>query len=74
VIKPATYLLGIKIDQKSDGSIKVSQAAYTRKVLDKFGMSECRSCATITITSSEKAVTNGSTQPVNFPYRSAVGA
>ena len=73
VIKPATYLLSFEIDQKSDGSIKLCQAVYTRKDRDQFGMSECRSCAT-PITSSEKTEANDKTEPVNFPYRSAVEA
>ena len=72
VTKPATYFLGIEIDQKSDGSIKISQAAYTRKILEQFSMSECRPCAT-PIISSEKAETDDN-EPVKFPYRSAVGA
>lgn len=73
VTKPATYFLGMEIDQKPDGSIKISQAAYTRKVLDQFSMSECRPCVT-PIISSEKAEPNVSDEPVKFPYRSAVGA
>jgi transposase InsO family protein len=71
--KPATYFLGVEIDQKSDGSIKISQAAYTRKVLDQFGMSDCRACVT-PIIQSEKADVDDSNEPVRFPYRSAVGA
>lgn len=73
VTKPASYFLGIEIAQKSDGSVKISQAAYTRKVLDQFGMSDCRPCAT-PIISSEKAETNNSNETVTFPYRSVVGA
>jgi hypothetical protein len=73
VTKPDTYFLCIKLDQKSDGSIKFSQVAYTRKVLDQFGMSECRPCAT-PIISSKKAAANVSNEPVKFPYRSAVRA
>lgn len=73
VTKPATYFLGIEIDQKSDGSIKIGQATYTRKVLNQFGMSDCRPCVT-PIISSEKAESNDSDESVEFPYRSAVGA
>ena len=53
--KAATYFLGVEIDQKSDGSIKISQAAYIKKVLDQFGMSDCRPCVT-PIIQSEKAM------------------
>ena len=64
--KPATYFLGVEIDQKSDGSIKISQAAYTRKVLDQFGMSDCRACVT-PIIQSEKADVDDSNDPVISP-------
>ena len=73
VTKPATYFLGVEINQKSDGSIKISQAAYTEKVLDQFGMSDCRACVT-PISSSEKAEADASNETVRFPYRSVVGA
>ena len=74
ITKPATYFLGVEIDQRSDGSLKISQAAYTRKLLDQFSMSECRPCVT-PIISSEKEVVSDSTETetVKFPYRSAVG-
>lgn len=75
IVKPATYFLGIEISQQSDGSIKVSQAAYTRKLLDQFGMSQCRPCATPMISSKNSAVSdNTDTDSIKFPYRSAVGA
>lgn len=73
VTKPATYFLDMEINQQSDGSIKISQAACTRKVLDQFGMTECRPCVT-PIISSEKAEADDDKKPVTFPYRSAVGA
>lgn len=73
--KPATYFLGIEIHQQSDGSIKISQGAYTRKLLDQFGMSNCRPCPT-PIIKSEKEIEPGESQSeqLKFPYRSAVGA
>lgn len=75
VTKAATYFLGIEIDRKSDGSIKISQTAYTAKILKQFGMQDCRPCAT-PIISSEKAAENDSAEgeEIKFPYRSAVGA
>ena len=78
VTKPATYFLGVEINQRSDGSVKISQGAYTKKLLDQFGMSECRPCVT-PIISSENTVVNEKvdsteTESVKFPYRSAVGA
>ena len=69
-VKPATYFLGFEIDQQCDGSVKISQAAYTRKLLERFGMSECRSCVT-PIISAEKAEADNNTEvkSVEFPYR-----
>jgi len=72
VVKEATYFVGIEINQRSDGSLKISQESYTKKILDQFGMRDCRPCVT-PITSSDAAV-NESNEPVKFPYRSAVGA
>lgn len=40
--KDRTYFLGFQIKQIEDGSITVSQAAYTRKLLKKFDMEECK--------------------------------
>jgi len=73
VIKEATYFVGIEINQRSDGSLKISQEAYTKKVLEQFGMRDCRPCVT-PITSSDAEVVNDSNESVKFPYRSAVGA
>ena len=74
VTKPATYFLGTEISQRSDGSVKISQAAYTRKLLDQFGMSNCRSCVTPIISSEKEVVNdNADVDSIKFPYRSAVG-
>jgi hypothetical protein len=74
-VKPALYFLGLEISQDSEGSIKVSQSAYTKKILEQFKMSHCRPCTTPMI-KSEKVLTENDTdeETVKFPYRSAVGA
>jgi hypothetical protein len=74
-VKPALYFLGLEISQDSEGSIKVSQSAYTKKILEQFKMSHCRPCTT-PMTKSEKILTENDTdeETVKFPYRSAVGA
>jgi hypothetical protein len=46
IAKPASYFLGMEISQDSDGSIKVSQTAYTKKLLEQFGMRHGRPCVT----------------------------
>lgn len=40
--KDGTYFFGFQITQMEDGSITVSQAAYTWKLLKKFVREECK--------------------------------
>ncbi|PLW08754.1 hypothetical protein PCANC_21880 [Puccinia coronata f. sp. avenae] len=42
---PMKHLLGMKIEPSGSG-LKLSQDVYTKKILDKFGMSECKSVLT----------------------------
>jgi len=42
----AKYILGIKIERTDDGSIKLSQHAYSERVLERFGMAETKPCST----------------------------
>ena len=39
---PLTYALGIKFDQKEDGTIQMSQQSYIDKMLEKFSMQDCK--------------------------------
>ena len=81
--REATYFLGLEISRQEDGSVKISQEGYTRKLLEQFGMSECRSLSTPAVTESGKAVSaknidsnlkGDSCSVEQFSYRSAVGA
>ena len=78
-VKKASYFLGFEIDQGRDGSIKISQASYSRKLIAQFGMSECRSSSTPAISESGKVVLvnkdaeNKIDSDEPFSYRSAVG-
>ncbi|CAB3251601.1 unnamed protein product [Arctia plantaginis] len=71
--KPANYYLGLEITRRVDGSIELNQTAYTKKILERFGMDECKPVGTpiikdtITETEEIKRISN-------FPYRQAVGA
>lgn len=38
--------LGFEIDQRSNGSIHVSQRAYAQRVLQRFGMMDCHAVST----------------------------
>jgi len=40
------YILGMKIERTDDGSIKLSQRAYSEHVLERFGMAEAKSHST----------------------------
>jgi hypothetical protein len=72
VIKDANYFLGLQIDRKPDGSIKVHQSAYLEKVLVKFGMEGCTPLSTPIIKDGEPEAKEE--LETRFPYREAVGA
>lgn len=67
----ADYFLGFEIDQKQNGSIFLSQKAYTKKILSKFNMFESNSVST-------PAECNNAVIPsdlsLNYPFREAVGS
>jgi len=42
----AKYILSMKIERTDNGSIKLSQRAYSECVLKHFGMAEAKSCST----------------------------
>lgn len=71
--KPASYFLGLEINVHKDQTITLCQKAYTKKVLEKYGMSNCKSAPTPIIKESDET---GKKENVNmhFPYRQAVGA
>ncbi|CAA9995003.1 unnamed protein product [Nesidiocoris tenuis] len=74
VAKPATYYLGFEIN-KSPYQISVTQKAYLRKVLEKFGMSDCRPVSTPMVKdSTTRKPEEQDDQGETFPYRQAVGA
>lgn len=45
-VMDAKCFVGLEIDQRQDGSIHLSQKAYTKKVLSKFNMIDAKSVAT----------------------------
>jgi hypothetical protein len=77
VSKEATYFLGLQIERLQEGSIRVSQEGYTKKILEKFQMSNCRPTSTPASkeTGKENPVKNkDDSKGDQFSYRSAVGA
>lgn len=69
--KEASYFLGFEIKKETDGSIRVSQENYTRKILERHGMSSCKPVSTPMVKDNDVE-----DSPLNktYPYREAVGA
>ncbi|KAL0902482.1 hypothetical protein ABMA27_000340 [Loxostege sticticalis] len=44
--KPASYYLGLEIARREDGSVLIKQESYTKKILERFGMSQCNPVST----------------------------
>ena len=76
--KEASYFLGLEIKVQQDGSIKICQEGYTNRILERFGMAECRPSPTPVIKESGKVDTSVNREHSKdrevFSYRSAVGA
>lgn len=72
--KPASYYLGLQIVRDNDGSVFINQEAYARKILERFGMSECNP---VTTPIEKETFHSGKVETENkekYPYREAVGA
>lgn len=72
--KEPTYFLGLEIEQNNE-CIKVHQAAYTQKLLEKFGMNDCKPVGTPIVKCGKE--TDDKENPddqLDFPYRQAVGS
>ncbi|BES89629.1 Reverse transcriptase (RNA-dependent DNA polymerase) [Nesidiocoris tenuis] len=74
-VKDANFYLGIEINQKEDGSVTINQQNYIKKILQRFNMFECSPAPTPIIKdSTQSGGEDSNKEPVNFPYRQAVGA
>lgn len=71
--KEASYYLGLEIEQKN-GSIKISQKAHAKKILEQYRFSECKSVSTPMLKCSETSKAGKDEKQHGFPYRQAVGA
>lgn len=72
--KPPSYFLGLELERHNDGSIRVHQAAYTKKVLEKYGMSDCKAVGTPIVKDIPVKKLVEEICDIKFPYRQAVGA
>ncbi|CAB0003770.1 unnamed protein product, partial [Nesidiocoris tenuis] len=72
--KEASYFLGLEIE-KQEGQISVKQTAYTRKLLERFGMADCRPVGTPMLKDRSQLTKEEEKEDVkNFPYRQIVGS
>lgn len=69
-VMAANCFVGLEIDRRQNGSIHLSQKAYTRKILDKFRMLDAKCLAT----PAEGTVVVSSKLAKNYPFREAVGS
>ncbi|KAL0852111.1 hypothetical protein ABMA28_000351 [Loxostege sticticalis] len=72
--KPASYYLGLEIARREDGSILIKQESYTKKILERFGMSQCNPVSTPIEKGSTGLNSEEGWASERFPYREAVGA
>lgn len=70
--KSGSYFLGIEIDQRTDGSIKIDQKGYAKRLLERFGMQDCKAAVTPIVKDTMPSPEDESYK--HFPYRQAVGA
>jgi hypothetical protein len=74
------YLLGIKIEQESDGSVYLSQKKYAEAILERFGMQDCKPVATPFDVSHHLSKQQSPTtekerlEMLKYPYRELVGS
>ena len=68
----ARWFLGMCI-QQDDDYICIDQENYVLRVLDKFGMTDCKACATPMTADNLYAVDEDEAELPNVPYRSLVG-
>ena len=65
------YFLGMKISRGKDGFISLSQSAYSKRILDRFGMAGSNPVSTPATNEEDESNENVSR---TVPYRQAVGS
>lgn len=69
----AKCYLGLQIDQRVDGSIFVSQTAYAKKVIERFGMVDAHPVST-PMENHRVLQRDDNGKTTVFPYREAIGS
>jgi len=70
---PLSYFLGISVTRHS-GGLFLSQKKYAEEILERAGMSSCKSCPTPVDTKSKLSTTTGTQSADPSVYRSLAGA
>jgi hypothetical protein len=72
-IRDIDYILGLKVERnKSCRELKLSQGTYAKKVLERFGMIDCRPTSCLVAPNTTLEVHKGIA--IDFPYFQALGS
>jgi hypothetical protein len=76
---PVEHFLGMKVRETPQGTIEITQGAYTRRLLDRFQMSTCSSVPTPALEQrlsvADQPVSSAEREEMSgVPYRECVGA
>jgi hypothetical protein len=67
------YCLGVKVDRdRPNGQMFLSQKAYVERLVEKFGLTDCKPC--YTPSSMEVLTKPEETWDLQYPYREAIGS
>lgn len=74
-VNETEYFVGIQIHKQADGSVFLNQEAYTKKVLERFGMNNCASVTTPADAYNKLKFNEGGAIVANdYPYRELIGS
>jgi hypothetical protein len=69
-----TKYVGIEVQYNNNGSISLSQPTYVSAILQRFGMTQCKSVSTPAMPNSQLLVPDSGADVPDVPYKSAVGS
>lgn len=73
-VSEAKYFLGLQIERLSDGSIRIHQGAYAKKVLSRFNMMDCNPVSAPMDCNQNLGDFVNDEHYKSYPYRQAVGS
>ena len=69
-----TFILGMKVSYEISGAISISQEAYVRQLLVKYGMQQCKPAPTPLPSSISLTTTADEDVVESFPFRECIGS